>query len=108
MYLLTNKSNRAIGLPCTYRSVVLGVDDSEEVTEEHWDALCNSQPVAEAYDKGMFAVERLDGTPSPKPDRGVKLESKGGGWWIVYVNGYPVSEKAVRKEEAERMAEEYQ
>ena len=38
---------------------------------------------------------------------GTELHHAGGGWWEVYVNGFKVTDRKVRKDEAESIAEEY-
>lgn len=108
MYLLKNKAKRAIGLPSPYRSVVLEVGESEEVTDKHFEELMKATSTVNAIEQGTVEVTYLPNPVAPPPERGVKLVSKSGGWWLVYVNGHPVTDKAVRKEEAERMAAEYQ
>jgi hypothetical protein len=49
--------------------------------------------------------------PEPPPEgvegEGVEMIHKGGGWWQVYVNGFQVTDRNVRKDEAEAIASEY-
>ncbi len=48
----------------------------------------------------------------PLPDgvtgSGTELHDVGGGWWSVYVNGFKVTDKNVRKKKAEQIAKEYE
>lgn len=39
---------------------------------------------------------------------GVEMHHSGGGWWSVYVNGFKVTDRKVRKDEAESIAKEYE
>ena len=39
---------------------------------------------------------------------GVERNHLGGGWWEVYVNGFKVTDRNVRKDEAETIAAEYE
>jgi len=45
--------------------------------------------------------------PEGLSGEGIELHHKGGGWYEVYVNGFKVTDKNVRKDEAEEIATEY-
>lgn len=46
--------------------------------------------------------------PEGVTGEGVELHHLGGGWYEVYVNGFKVTDKKIRKAEAEELAEEYE
>ena len=108
MYLLTNKAERAMGLPSPYRSVVLDVGESEEITDKHFQELLKSSYTVTAIESGAVEVVHTETEAEPPPERGVKLKSVGERMWQVIVNGFPVSDKPVDKDEAERIAGEYE
>jgi hypothetical protein len=106
MYLLTNKDKREVAIPAPRGAVILAVGATAEVTDDHYRELLKSRS---ALTRGTVTAEyRADPTPKEKrAQRGVKLVSQKGGWWRVYVNDHEVTDSAVRKYEAERIAEEY-
>jgi len=46
--------------------------------------------------------------PEGVEGEGVEHHHAGGGWWDVYVNGFKVTDRKVRKDEAESIAAEYE
>jgi hypothetical protein len=46
--------------------------------------------------------------PKGVKGKGTELHHLGGGWWQVYVNGFQVTDRNVRKDEAKTIADEYQ
>jgi hypothetical protein len=46
--------------------------------------------------------------PKGVKGKGTELHHLGGGWWQVYVNGFPVTDRNVRKDEAKTIAMEYE
>lgn len=62
-----------------------------------------SRPVSGRVDKRDPVV-----LPDGITGTGVELHHKGGGWYEVYVNGFVVTDKNVRKDEAEQIATEYE
>ena len=46
--------------------------------------------------------------PKGVTGKGVELHHKGGGWFEVWVNGFRVTDKNIRKPEAEEIATEYE
>jgi len=40
--------------------------------------------------------------------QGTEVHHLGGGWYEVYVNGFKVTDRNVRKDEAKTIAEEYE
>ena len=45
--------------------------------------------------------------PEGVTGEGVECHHAGGGWWEVYVNGFKVTDRKVRKDESESIASEY-
>ena len=111
MYVVTNNSTIDIALPAAnLGALVMAARSTTEVTDRHWNELEKSIYTETAIRRGYVSVEHKDDPPQPvKPDmRGVKAVSQSRGWWRVYVNGHEITDKAVRKSEAERIAAEYQ
>jgi hypothetical protein len=46
--------------------------------------------------------------PDGVTGEGVEVHHKGGGWYEVYANGFLVTDKNVRKDEAQNIAKEYE
>lgn len=130
MIRLINKSGRALGLPCArYPSIILEMDEEKVITDQHFDEVKVNKTVTRWINDGFVLVQQLsDPKPDgltvtvlkPKPETPVmagvdddyrpaqvKCISAGGGWWHVYVNDEKVTDKAVRKAEAEKIATEY-
>jgi hypothetical protein len=57
------------------------------------------------------AIKKDDRKVEPLPDgvtgEGFEIHHSGGGWYQVYVNGFRVTDRAVRKDEAEAMSSDY-
>ena len=69
MYKLTNKHNRSIGLPAeNYGGFVLGIGESESVTDEHYQELLKSKKIMGLISTGALVVEKVW---TPQRDRGV-------------------------------------
>ncbi len=108
MYQLTNRDKRTIALPAPKMGALLiDVDEAKEISDEHFKELVGSLVFRNAIENGTVGIAHFENRPEPKPDRGIKLVSKPGGWWRVFVNNHEVTDTAVRKEKAEKIADEY-
>lgn len=108
MYRLTNKDKRAVGLPSPYRSVVLEIGKSEEVTDKHYGELIKAVSTLTAIKQGTVVVEHFADPEVETPDMsGVRIVAKGRKW-IVFVNGHQVTDKSVNKKKARYIAAEYE
>jgi len=110
MYLLTNKDRREIALPApNHGAVIMAIGATHEVTDAHHEELMKSHYNTDAVNRGSVVVEHFKTkAKAKKSDTGVKLVSQPGGWWKVVVNGEAVTDSNVRKDEAQRIAAEYE
>ena len=112
MYLLTNKDKREIALPApNHGAVIMAIGATHEVTNDHHAEIMKSHYNTDAVNRGSVVVEHFKDkakAKAKKSDTGVKLVSEPGGWWSVVVNGEAVTDSNVRKDEAQRIAAEYQ
>lgn len=111
MYTLTNKGKREVGLPApVYGAIVLLAGGFVQISNDHYEELIKTLQTQDAIRNGIIVVKHCEDKPKVEEwvDSGVKLVSQKGGWWKVYVNGHLVTDKAVRKEEAEKIAVQYQ
>jgi hypothetical protein len=53
-------------------------------------------------------VRKEEPLPDGLTGEGVEQNHVGGGWWQVYVNGIKVTDRNVRKDEADEIAKEYE
>ena len=110
MYIFSNNTNKEVGLPAPkLGALILGAGVASMVTDNHYRELAKSLYMQSAIKRGDVSVEYQDNPAEALPEvRGVRAVSTAGGWWRVYVNGHEITDKAVRKAEAERIAAEYQ
>lgn len=83
-------------------------DGTEEVEVEH----VKVAPKPQRRSGLRKQLKRDARTPVKLPEgvegEGVEKHHAGGGWWNVYVNGFQVTDRKVRKDEAESIAAEYE
>lgn len=137
MKRLANKARRRLGIPGR-PAIILGPGESVELSNEVHAKLLLNKTTANWLERGILeiydgdapekpvtvkkepmaipasVVRRKDVAQPPEPlpegitGEGVELNHKGGGWWEVWVNGFKVTDRNVRKEEAETIASEYE
>jgi len=120
MIRLINKAERGLGLPgLRFPAISLEKNGGEEViTDEHFDELSANKTVASWIAAGFVLIQKI-GEPKSKPGTEkdvekddlrpaqVKTVNTGNGWWHVYVNDEKVTDKAVRKAAAKKIAAGY-
>ena len=132
MKVITNKGRRRLGVPGR-RALILDPNQAVPVSESQLDEIGKNRTAARWLASGVLVVTD-DGevveTPKPQPktmrvkeDRdkreelvlpegltgeGIEQHSNGGGWWDVYVNGFKVTDRKVRQDEATAIAAEYE
>lgn len=109
MYLLTNKDKREIALPApVLAAVIIPAGDSVEISDKHYREVIKSRYATDQIASGTVVVKRTKNKKEPKAvARGVRMEKQEGGLWKVYVNGHLVTDVALPKKEAKRIAEQY-
>jgi len=135
MKLLINKGRRRLGIPGR-PAIILDPNQSVEINEARQDDLTRNRTVARWLETGTLVITD-DGNPQkPTPivtprrqavtarekrdqreeivlpegitGQGTEVHHLGGGWYEVYVNGFKVTDRNVRKDEAKTIAEEYE
>jgi len=135
MKLLINKGRRRLGIPGR-PAIILDPNQSVEINEARQDDLTRNRTVARWLETGTLVITD-DGKPQqPTPivtprrqavtarekrdqreeivlpegitGQGTEVHHLGGGWYEVYVNGFKVTDRNVRKDEAKTIAEEYE
>jgi len=135
MKLLINKGRRRLGIPGR-PAIILDPNQSVEINEARQDDLTRNRTVARWLETGMLVITD-DGNPQkPTPivtprrqavtarekrdqreeivlpegitGQGTEVHHLGGGWYEVYVNGFKVTDRNVRKDEAKTIAAEYE
>ena len=133
MKKLINNGRRRLGVP-GHPAIVLSPGESAPVTEKQIAGFQRNKTVSRWMEMGTLALIDDDGTieepkrtPKPKtgvrPKRdirkevvlpkgltgeGIETHHKGGGWYRVYVNGFEVTDRNVRKDEAKSISTEYE
>jgi hypothetical protein len=136
MTMLTNKGARRLGVPGR-PAIVLDPGQGVSITNEQLDEIRQNRTNARWLKSGVLEISdeparvEIDVKPPaskkhpqktkrPRPDKreavelpdgvtgdGVEQYHAGGGWWEVYVNGFKVTDRKVRKDEAGSIAAEY-
>ena len=135
MKVLINKGRRRLGIPGR-PAIILDPNQSVEITEARQDEISRNRTVARWLETGTLIITD-DGKPQepkaivtarrsaittkakrdqreeivlPEGVTGKQVETHhlGGGWYEVYVNGFKVTDRNVRKDEAKTIAEEYE
>jgi hypothetical protein len=136
MKRIRNTARRRLGI-AGRPAIILAPNESEEITDERLEKIQQNKTVAKWFDAGVLEIIDGEEAPAPKrikpqkptvipavkgrkPDErkeeplpegltgeGVELQ-RNGGWFQVYVNGFKVTDRNVRKDEAERIASEYE
>lgn len=96
------------------QSGILVVTESEDGPDA--EPIKITPPVARVAPKGRSGVRVARGHDTREPlvlpegieGKGTELHYVGGGWYELYVNGFKVSDRSIRKDEAEAMAAEYE
>jgi len=135
MKFITNKGRRRLGVPGR-PALILDPNQSAQIDESQLDALRRNRTVARWLEAGVLVLSNEAGVaekPAPMPKvrpgarvvaerdkrveavlpegvtgTGAEIYQAGGGWYEVYVNGFKVTDKKVRKDEAETIAAEYE
>ena len=118
MNTLTNTGRRRLGLPGR-PAIVLDPGQTVEISDGQLKAIMANSTSARWVNSGVLslnggvvkvdtvtAATKLD-IPEKLTGSGVELYDRGGGWWDIYVNGFKVLDKSVRRAKAEELAEEY-
>jgi len=131
---LKNAGRRRLGVPGR-PALILDPNQTAEVSLAQIDDFRRNRTVARWLEAGVLVLSDSDGVvevprpvPKTKPGvrtrqhhdqreevvlpegitgQGVERNHLGGGWWEVYVNGFKVTDRNVRKEEAQSIADEY-
>jgi len=132
---LTNNARRRLGIPGR-PAIILEPDQTVEITDDQLKVIKANRTVERWLDSGILTVgepvhkvkiekqpkvierkttgmkERDKREDVPLPDgitgEGTELYNAGGGWYQVYVNGFKVTDKSGRKDEAESLSTEYE
>ena len=133
---LTNKSRRRLGISGR-PALILEPDRAVEITQSKLEEIKKNKTVARWLDSGVLVLDESDevhkvevelvpkvirktgmkhdrdkreeiALPEGVSHEGIQIHHAGGGWYELYVNGFKVTDKTVRKDEAESMATEYE
>jgi len=132
---LTNNARRRLGIPGR-PAIILEPDQTVEITESQLGVIKANKTVERWLHSGILTVgepvhkvevekppkviqrastgikDRDPRKTEPLPEgvtgEGTELQHVGGGWYQVYVNGFKVTDKNVRKDEAESLSTEYE
>lgn len=112
-----SKVARGIPLPDEFYSLKPGAEVA--VSQSDLDKMLQKGRFKVLVDVGTIKVlpgdapapEVKDERPEQKPEgvtgEGIEITHTGAGWYEVHVNGMKVTDKGVRKDDAERIAEDY-
>jgi len=126
MNTLTNTGRRRLGLPGR-PAIVLDPGQTVEISDGQLKAIMANSTSARWVNSGVLSLNGNGGVdtsgantvdasfaaatkldiPEKLTGSGVELYDRGGGWWDIYVNGFKVLDKSVRRAKAEELAEEY-
>lgn len=137
MKSLINKGRRRLGIPGR-PAIILNPDESKEITDEQERELIRNRTVSRWLEAGVLVITGAQDKPAktsnvkpkrpnppptrkrehderkvePLPDgvsgEGVEIQHLGGGWYQVFVSGFKVTDRNVRKDEAKSIASEYE
>lgn len=135
MKVLVNNGKRRLGVPGR-PAIILDGGASVPITDAQVKDLKRNRTVSRWLNRGVLKIREDDGReikpdskPAPGPHvrrpvdrgkrekqvlpegvtgKGFEIHEKGGGWYDVYVNGFKVTDRSVRKAEAEGMAKDYE
>ena len=137
MKALRNNGKRRLGVPGR-PAIILAPGESQPITDEQLKEIKRNRTVVRWLDRGVLQVLKAGDvvkTPpgvkkaTPKPGRrravdrgkrekqvlpegvtgdGVEIHSKGGGWYELWVHGFKVTDRSVRKDEVEAMVKDYE
>jgi hypothetical protein len=137
MKRIVNKGRRRLGIPGR-PAIILGPNEAAEVEDSAYKALLNNKTVARWFEYGVLVIEKTERpnhdklvtprskrveplrtrrtedkrTEEPVPEgvseTGIVIHHAGGGWYQVYVNGFKVTDRNVRKDEAESIVKDYE
>jgi len=101
---LINKSGRALGVPGARASIIIGRGQSVEITAADRDAIHSNKTARAWLDCGMIEIK---GSVKPESSDTAIVKHVGRGRYNAFVNGEPLSDDPLDKEQAETMAGEY-
>lgn len=115
---LTNNHNRTIGVPGQNGSIIIEPNNSADITEADLKTIKSSNAASIWLKDGLISVDSETATDDSGEDDGEEesdqdapetatVKHVGGGRWNAFVNGEPLSEETLDKEEAEALAVEY-
>ena len=114
---LTNESKRERGIPLAQELRVVKPGQSITITDEDRDHMLRFPMVNNWLDRGEISItggkgkndpkQRVSELPEDITGTGFEIAKFGGGWCMPYMNGEPVTDRRVRKAEAEAMAKDY-
>jgi len=119
MMTLTNNGKRRLGISGS-PAVILEPGKSVQVTPATLKIMGQNRTVIKWLERGVLSVKDDDGKAAEVPEptaealpegltgEGVETHKLGGGWYEVFVNGFKVTDKSVREDEAEAIAAEYE
>lgn len=132
-HTVTNNGRRRIGVPVR-QAFVLAVGETREITDKELAELESNNTAVRWIASGILSVRKgkasakkavepdaptkeepeespsdnLQDLPEGLTGEGIEYEVFGGGWCHLWVNGFRVTDKKVRKSEAEEMAADYE
>ena len=134
MKSLVSKAARRLGIPGR-PALIISPGERVPVGKKQIESMQRNSTVSRWLQHGLLVIVDSDGkeleppkrvrppstgltrskddkrTETPLPEgltgEGAEMLHTGSGWWQVYVNGFQVTTKKVRKEEAESIAAEY-
>jgi len=135
MKVITNKGRRRLGVPGR-PALILDPGQSASVDSQQLESFRRNRTVSRWLEAGVLVLSDEVGVvevPKPQPKvrpgirvaverdkrveevlpegvtgQGVEISQSGGGWYQVYVNGFKVTDRNVRKDEAESISAEYE
>ncbi len=135
MKVLTNNGKRRLGIPGRPAIILASGESSPPLSDAQIKVIKRNKTVARWLDRNILSLHEHDDEVIPPKNRavpkararsrnrrderkeqvlpkdvtgeGIEVHHNGGGWYEVYVNGFKVTDRNVRKDEAEEIAAEY-
>ena len=91
------------------KSGILELSDTDETVEPK-KVRSKIAPRSRPRIKGVTMRDKREELVLPKgiTGKGVEINHVGGGWWEIYVHGFKVTDRNVRKDERDEIAKEYE
>lgn len=120
MKTITNKAQRRLGLPGR-PALILNPGESKEITDQDFELITSNRTAARWIERGIIDVggkvketkpqeqtREKEVIPEGLTGKGFEILNEGGGWYSAWVNGFKVTDKKVRKADAEALEADYE